>query len=162
MHTHWPFSTPNWGHNLQNEKKKIRMVVDDRRVKVWKITEAVGISGEQVHYIFHNFRHEKTIRPKVAVISQYLVDCEQSWHSCDHFELEFVDVAAWSKGVFELIHNCGRDMDAPLYTRDKGIVRTVNFCRWMCTAEGEDGLIRGKGDGHSFLGCTWKTTINSD
>ena len=39
--------------------------------------------------------------------------------------------------VSALIHNCGRNMDTPLHSRDKGTVKIVGFWRRTCSEEGK-------------------------
>ena len=46
-------------------------------------------------------------------------------------------------------------MDPLLYTRDKGTIKTMDFTESTSSEEGEDCEVGRKGDGHSFLGCTW-------
>lgn len=43
------------------------MVLDDRRIKIRKITEAVSISKKRVYHNDRRFRDEKDIRPLGAV-----------------------------------------------------------------------------------------------
>ena len=52
------------------------------------------------------------------------------------------------------MHNCERNMDTALHSRDKGTVKTVGFWRGTGSKEGEDGEIGRQGDGHGFLGYT--------
>ena len=90
--------------------------------------------------------HELIVRKTIIQKAKVLIKKDEKEHPAQgHIN------AADSVAIFP---DWGRNMDTPLHSRDKGIVKKVGFRKWTCSEEGKDGEIGPQGDGHSFLRCT--------
>jgi len=87
------------------------MIMEDRRMKVREIAEAVGISTERVHNILHEKLHVKKLCarwvPRLLTLDQKRTRKDNA---------VFGDVKAQSAGLLASIHDCGRNLDPPLHS----------------------------------------------
>ena len=113
------------------------IVLSDRRIKVREILhEKLGVKKILASWV-PRLLSEKNKRNRMVDWGYFDAFPSQSW---------------W---VSASIHNCGRNMDTPLHSRDKGIVKIVDFWRRTVFEKGEDCDFGRQGNGCGFLGCTW-------
>ena len=133
-------------------KKFLRLVTDNRKLKVCKISKKVNISTERVHNILHNHLNMRKLctqwvlrvltdqqKLERADVSQYNLDMFK--HNTKEFLRLFVTVnETW-------IHH---------YTPEsKELSRKRVELGGKCTEAAESATIGWHGYGNCFLGCTW-------
>ena len=119
------------------------MVFSDRRIKVREIVKATGITESTVFSILHEKLDVKKISARWV---PRLLSKENKRNSVFDSEAVFGAFPSQSWRVFASLHNCGRNMDTSLHSRDK-----VGFWRRTGSEDGKDGEIVRQGDGHGFF-----------
>ncbi|XP_025154465.1 uncharacterized protein LOC112588509 [Harpegnathos saltator] len=99
------------------------MILDDRRMKVREVAEAVGISTEQVHHILHEYLDMKKLSarwvPRLLTLD----------HKRNRVTISKECLAMFSRNPnsFCAVSLPRRNMDPSHHTRDQGTIKTVGF-----------------------------------
>ena len=70
---------PNTAVTEENIEKVKKLVLEDRRIKLWQIAEAIGISKERIGDILHNHLHMTICGDNPDDVFSRIVTVDETW-----------------------------------------------------------------------------------